>query len=56
MSTIFAARADMATRLAGLSLLTQLPPYAKAMNGTGHPHGVIVGDQVVLLSELDWNL
>jgi hypothetical protein len=33
-----------------------LPNCARHLNGKSHPHFLYVGDDVVLLDDLDWNL
>jgi len=53
MSAIF-GKADK--ELAGLSLATQLPPYARKLNGHSPLYFVQVGDDVVIFSEIDWTL
>jgi hypothetical protein len=32
------------------------PSYAKSLNGKDHPYVIQVGDDLVVLSDLDWQL
>jgi len=55
MSAIFS---NIRIATATLSTATPLPIYANSLNGKNHPAGRIiqVGDDYLILSELDWNL
>jgi hypothetical protein len=60
MSAIFS---NIRIATATLSTATPLPIYANSLNGKNHPAGHIiqvgdiqVGDDYLILSELDWNL
>jgi len=53
MAALFSGSVGAALTLA--TTPAPLPPYAKHLNGKDR-HVVIVGDDVILLSDLDWLL